>query len=90
MKIGINRDGDLFSARMGWVRTSQKTIASDLRRGCYNDANPLPVTSVSLEIAPSAPKERVGQVFSILEKAGWPRDKVKVETWKNDPQEPPW
>jgi hypothetical protein len=89
MKIGIARDGAVFSIRMqGWYRTSQKTLAGVLRGGCYNDANPSEVTSVNLVIAPNAPKEQVDQIFSILEKAGWPKSKVKVETWTNDPQEP--
>lgn len=89
IKIGIARDGTVFSDRMqGWYRTSQKTLAGVLRGGCYNDSNPSEITSVNLEIAPNAPKERVDQVFSILEKAGWPKGKVKVETWTNDPQAP--
>ncbi len=89
MKIGIARDGGLFSTRMqGWYRTSQKTLTGVLRGGCYNDANPSEVTSVTLEIAPSAPEERVEQVFSILEKAGWPKGRVRVETWTNDSQVP--
>ena len=89
MKIGIARDGALFSYRMqGWYRTSQKTLAGVLRGGCYNDNNPSETTSVSLEIAPNAPKRRIDEVFSILEKAGWPKRKVKVDSWTNDPHEP--
>ena len=89
IKIGIARDGAVFSSRMqGWYRTSEKTLASVLRGGCYNDANPSKITAVDLKIAPNAPKERVDQVFSILEKAGWKRDKVKQKPWTNDPQEP--
>ena len=89
MKIGIAQDGAVFSNRMqGWYRTSQKTLEVVLRGGCYNDANPSEITSVNLEIAPNAPKQRVIQVFSILENAGWPKDKVRSETWTNDPQEP--
>ena len=89
MKIGIARDGAMFSTRMqDWYRTSQKTLTGVLRGGCYNDANPSEITSVNLEIAPNAPRERVDQVFSILEKAGWPKGRVRVQTWTNDPQEP--
>jgi len=89
IKIGIARDGSVFSDRMqGWHRTSQKTLAGVLRGGCYNDSNPSEISYVKLEIAPNAPKERVDQVFSILEKAGWPKGRVKVETWTNDPQAP--
>lgn len=89
MKIGIARDGAVFSTRMqGWYKTSQRTLVSDLRTGCYNDANPSQTTSVKLEIAPGAPKERVEEIFSILEKAGWPKGRVTVESWTNDPREP--
>ena len=89
MKIGIARDGTVFSTRMqGWYKTSQKTLAGMLRGGCYNDANPSELTFVDLEIAANAPKERVEQVFSILEKAGWPKGRIKVETWTDDPLKP--
>jgi len=89
MKVGIARDGALFSARMqGWYRTSPKTLAGVLQGGCYNDNNPSPITSVNLEIAPTAPKERIEHVFSILEKAGWPKGRIQVKTWTNDPEEP--
>ena len=89
LKIGIAHDGAVFSTRMqGWYRTSPGTLADVLRGGCYNDANPSAITSVNVEIAPNAPEARVHQVFSILEKAGWPKDKVKTEPWTNDPQEP--
>ena len=89
MKIGIARDGAVFSTRMqGWYRTSQETLAGVLREGCYNDANPSEVTSVNLVIAPDTPKEQVDHIFSILEKAGWPKSRVKVGTWTNDPKKP--
>jgi hypothetical protein len=89
MKIGIARDGVVYSYRMnGWYRTSNKTLADDLVGGCYNDANPSKVTSVHLEISPNAPKLRIDQTFLILERAGWPKGRIKVETWTNDPQEP--
>jgi hypothetical protein len=89
MKIGIARDGAVFSARMqGWYKTSQKTLAGVLRGGCYNDNHPSEVTSVNLVIAPNAPKEQIDQIYSTLENAGWKKSKVKVETWANDPKEP--
>jgi hypothetical protein len=89
LKIGIAHDGAVFSDRMqGWYRTSATTLAGVLRGGCYNDANPSAITSVDLEIAPNAPEGRVDQILSILEKAGWPKDKVRVGTWTNDPREP--
>ena len=79
MKVGIARDGRASSMGMqGWYRTSQKTLAGVLRGGCYNDANPSEVISpVNLVIAPNAPKEQVDQIFSILERTGWPKSKVK-------------
>jgi hypothetical protein len=89
LKIGISRDGEVFSTRMqGWYRTSPRTLAGVLRGGCYNDANPSAVTAVTVDIAPNAPEERVDQILSILEKAGWPKDKVRMGTWTNDPREP--
>lgn len=89
MTIGIAQDGTVFSTRMqGWYRTSQATLAADLRAGCYNDANPSPVTSVILEIAPNAPGHRVDQVCSTLKKSGWPKARIKVKTWMNAPQRP--
>jgi hypothetical protein len=89
MKVGIARDGALFSNVMqGWYRASPKSLAGRLRGGCYSDSHPSEITSVDLELAPNAPKERVDQVFLILDKAGWPRGKVKVGTWTNAPQAP--
>ena len=86
---GIARDGTLYSDRFrGWYKVSVKTLDGDLRGGCYNDANPLPVKSVKLFIAPHAPKSKIDQVFSIMEKEGWSRDRLVIERWKNDPNEP--
>ena len=88
-KVGIARDGALFSNVMhGWYRTSLKSLAGAMRGSCYNDSHPSEITSVDVEIAPNAPKDRVGQVFSVLEKAGWPKGKIRVGPWTNDPQAP--
>lgn len=82
MTIGVSGDGTIYSDRFyGWYRTSPKTLDGVLRGGCYNDANPTPVTSVRLLLAPGAPKSRVDLVFSILEKDGWSRDKVSARPW---------
>jgi hypothetical protein len=82
MTIGVSRDGSIYSSRFnGWYKTGLKTLDSDLRGGCYNDANPTPVTSVKLLLVPESPKSRVDLVFSILEKDGWSRDKVSVKPW---------
>jgi hypothetical protein len=82
MTIGVSGDGTIYSSRFyGWYKTSSKTLDSDLRGGCYNDANPTPVTSVRLLLVAEAPKSKVDLVFSILKKDGWSRDKVSVESW---------
>jgi len=82
MTIGITRDGALYVNRMGgWYKTSLQSLDGDLRGGCYNDANPTPVTSVRLLLVAEAPKSKVDLVFSILKKDGWSRDKVSVESW---------
>jgi hypothetical protein len=87
--IGVGTDGKLFSGRFqGWYRISPKTLESDLRYGCYNDNNPSPVTSVKIAIAPGAPKPKIEEVFSILQKQGWNRDKVNVKSWDQYPREP--
>jgi hypothetical protein len=77
--IGVGGDGKLFANRFhGWYETSPRTLESDLRGGCYNDANPHAVTSVTFAIAADAPKPRVHLVLSILEREGWSRDKVNL------------
>jgi len=87
--IGVGKEGKLFSDRFrGWYSISSKTLQSDLRGGCYNDANPSPVTSVKIAIAAGAPKPKVDEVFSILEKQGWSREKITVKSWDRYPQEP--
>jgi hypothetical protein len=89
MRIGITRDGTVFSDQMhGWYKTSQKTLARVVRGGCYNDSNPSEITSVKLEIAPNAPRERIDEVYLILKKEGWPKERLTVETWTDDPREP--
>ena len=60
--VGVARDEAVFSSRMqGWYKTSDKTLANVFAVGCYNDNNPSKFTSVDLNIAPSAPKERVNK-----------------------------
>jgi hypothetical protein len=89
MTIGIGGDGTFFSARFnGWYKISPKTLEGDLHGGCYNDANPLQLTSVKLLLAPKAPKPKVDLVISILAKEGWSREKINVQTWSGYPQAP--
>jgi hypothetical protein len=87
--IGIGRDGTLFSDRFyGWYRITPKTLESDLKGGCYNDANPSPITSVKVAIAADAPPPKIDLVFSILARDGWPKGKVNVQSWTRYPQKP--
>jgi hypothetical protein len=67
----------------------ETALESDLHGGCYNDANPHDVTSVKLLIAADAPKPKLDLVFSILQKEGWPREKVQVQSWDRYPQTAP-
>lgn len=89
MKIGVGADGTVFTDRMhGWYKASLKSLDGGLRGGCYNDSNPSPVTSVSLFLAPDAPKQRVDSVMSVLKKDGWTRDKISIEPWRRYPSPP--
>jgi hypothetical protein len=87
--IGVGSDGRLYSDRFHrWYNISSKTLQSDLRGGCYDDANPSPITSVRILVGPGAPDHKVDEVFAILEKQGWSRDKVSVRPWDQYPQRP--
>ena len=77
--IRVRDDGNLVTWRFsGWRVTSTRTLASDLRGGCYNDSNPSKVTSVSVTIAKGAPAGRLNFLFELLTKNGWPREKVRI------------
>jgi hypothetical protein len=87
--IGVGSDGRLYSDRFHrWYNVSSKTLQGDLRGGCYNDSNPSPITSVKIVVGPGAPQSKIDQVFSILEKQGWSRDKVSVGNWEQYPFRP--
>jgi hypothetical protein len=89
MTIGVGKDGAIFTDRFqGWYQASPKTIESDLKGGCYNDANPHSVTSVKLFIAAGVPAARLDLVFSILQKDGWSRERVQVQSWDEYPRKP--
>jgi hypothetical protein len=89
MTIGIGTDGSVFSGRFhGWYKVSLRTLDSDLRAGCYNDANPSRVTSVTLFLADAAPKPRVDSVLSVLKSEGWGREKITIESWRSYPKAP--
>jgi biopolymer transport protein ExbD len=77
VRIEIDRKGQVFTNRFnGRYSTSLKLLASDLSSGCYNDANPSPVTSVTLTAQEGAPQQRVDAVMKVLEENGWPSNKV--------------
>lgn len=87
MTIGVRNNGAIYSNRFhGWFHISTRTLNEDLRGGCYNDANPTPVTSVKVLLAPGAPKPRIELVFSLLAKDGWTRDRLVIKAW--DGEEP--
>jgi hypothetical protein len=87
--IGVGRDGQLFSDRFqGWYRVTLKTLQSDLHGGCYNDANPSPVTSIKIVVAPGSPELEMDEVLVILKKEGWSRDRVNVRSWDEYPGKP--
>jgi hypothetical protein len=89
IRIGIGVDGVVFTNAMhGWYKTSLKSLDGALQGECYNDSNPSPVTSVSLFLAPAAPKPRVDAVLSVLKTEGWSRDKIRVESWRSYPSPP--
>lgn len=77
VRIEIDRKGQVFTNRFnGHYSTSLKLLASDLRSGCYNDANSSRVTSVTLMTREGAPQQRVNAVMKVLEENGWPSNKV--------------
>ena len=79
IRIEVVKSGDFFTNRFsGRYKTSPKLLESDLKAGCYNDANPAAVSSVTLSIAPGTPTERVKLVYEILERNGWPGARIKV------------
>jgi hypothetical protein len=89
MTIGVGTDGSVFTDRFhGWYKVSLKTLDSDLRGGCYDDANPSRVTSVRLFLAPNAPKPNFDSVLSVLDKEGWSRNRISVEPWRSYPSIP--
>lgn len=87
--IAIDNSGALFSNRFhGWYEVSTRTFVSDLKGGCYNDANPIPVTSVKVLLTGSAPKPKIDRVLAILKEKGWNKDKVNIQVWDGKPPKP--
>jgi hypothetical protein len=82
IRIAVSSDGAYFDiTHNGSYKRSPNVLVKELRGGCYNDANPSPVTAVIVEVAPGAPKERIESLYELLERNGWPRNKVKTEPW---------
>jgi hypothetical protein len=79
MTIRVGSDGTYVTYRFNaWRVTSTRTLESDLRAGCYNDANPSKVTSVTIEASPQAPPNRLRRLYGLLGRDGWPRGRVKL------------
>lgn len=79
MKIEISHSGNYYTNRFnGRYKTSAKLLEHDLRGGCYNDANPSKITSVTVKIDPNAPPMAVQALYRLLEQNGWPKSKLKV------------
>ena len=84
--VGVSNDGHIFFDRFqGWSRVDANVLGEVLRQGCRTNfsSEPKPVTSVRFVVAPKAPQEKVDAVFSILEEAGWTREKLVVEPWNS-------
>jgi hypothetical protein len=82
IRIAVSPDGTYFDiTHNGSYKRSLSVLEKELRGGCYNDANPSPVTAVILEIAPGAPREGIESLYKLLERNGWPPNKVRWESW---------
>ena len=80
LRIEVDSKGDVFTNRFhGRYLTSLKLLATDLHGGCYNDANPSPITSVTITTREGAPRHRVDEVMKLLAQNGWPKAKVNVK-----------
>jgi hypothetical protein len=79
MVIRVRTDGSFITYRFNaWRTTSQRTLESDLKVGCYNDGNASRVTSVTIEPSKSAPAVRLTVLYDVLAQSGWPKDRVQV------------
>jgi len=83
VRIAVLSDGGYLDVtHNGSYKRTLSILAKQLRGGCYNDANPSPVTAVAVRIAPTAPQKRVNALYETLQKNGWPKDKVRKEEWE--------
>jgi hypothetical protein len=87
--LGVDKSGNHFTNRFhGWYRVSSHALTSDLKGGCYNDAQPAAVSSVTLYLAVGVPSPQRRQILSILRGAGWSERKIMIRTWTNPPHQP--
>ncbi len=81
--IRVQANGRYLTNRFhGWYSTSSNLLVSDLRGGCYNDTDPSPVTSVTLQIAPGAPQESLATLYLLLQRQGWSKPRLNFEPWQ--------
>ncbi len=77
--IRLRRDGKVITYRFnGWRVTSMRTLESDLKGGCYNEANPSKVTSVTIEGSREAPPFRLKLLYEVLSRNGWSQDRTTI------------
>jgi hypothetical protein len=87
--IGVAANGTIYESRGGmWVRQSPAVVEEIIQGGCYPEDGPSPTSSVTLEVASGAPKQRVELVFSLLARSGWPKEKIAIRVWTNAPHQP--
>ncbi|WP_158824486.1 hypothetical protein [Granulicella sp. S156] len=87
--IGVAANGAIYEMSGGTpLRRSPAVLAGTVKIGCYPEGGPSPTSSVTMEIATGAPKQRVELVFDLLARSGWPRDKVAIRVWANAPHQP--
>jgi hypothetical protein len=92
LTIGIAANGDVFTSVFnGWYRRSLNHTEENLQAGCYPDpegGGTNPISSVKLELAPSAPAAKVDQIYAMLARHDWPKSKLVIKVWKNAPSQP--
>ena len=77
--IRVRASGTLITHRFdGWRVTSMRTLESDLKGGCYNDANPSMVTSLTIEASKEAPPAKLKLLYEALSRGGWQRNRITI------------
>jgi hypothetical protein len=80
--LGVSNEGNIyFDHFQRWFRINANLVESVLREGCRDGGPAQPTTSVRFFVAPKAPQEKIDEVFTVLERNGWTKDKVAVEPW---------